>query len=630
VSLVQHAIADAMAFGGYPYGMPGGYEAVLYGELTADGNRIALVAEGSDWGLQTLGGALRQLTPLLEAATDPDGRRNGGLYAPATWATIVQLGFTFSSTPGFAWVPGPRLTDWTIAETIWRTEPEPVPLLAPPRYPPHLKPRDYQLDGAGRIAMAGKFLLLDDMGVGKTVTALLGLDERRHLGYEIFPMVILVPSWDVADAWGREITQWMPHWGTPVMHTGPDRFGKVGRKRGKPPSETVFITTYATARRDAADMRGALVRLRPASTVLDEIHLIKNDDAQQSQAARRVAWQSVNVLGMSGTWITKNTLDAYPPLEALDRWSWPSRKRMKDRYIATFPDGAGYGETVTGLRADRTAEFFSVLAGQVRRVAKADVLDRLPPKDYMVRRPEIPAEWRAAYDQMEADMLAELPEGGELSVMDTLSKLTRLTQLASSAADVRYEDSWDELRGEWVKKQVVKLRPPSWKCDSLLEILAERAGRPTVVFSVSRQLAMIAGQYCEDAGYRTGYITGPGDSPGYRITRRTRRDDIAAFQDGQLDVIIATTGAGGTGITLTRADCVVFLQRPWSLADAIQAEDRCHRIGSEQHESIQVIDVVSRNTVDETVRRALREKAGQLAELVRDPRIVRQLLGGRR
>ncbi|HZN72099.1 MAG TPA: hypothetical protein VFC00_10530, partial [Micromonosporaceae bacterium] len=66
----------------------------------------------------------------------------------------------------------------------------------------------------------------------------------------------------------------------------------------------------------------------------------------------------------------------------------------------------------------------------------------------------------------------------------------------------------------------------------------------------------------------------------------------------------------------------------WSIVEALQAEDRSHRIGSEIHDSIEIIDIVAANTIDSRVRLVLQEKAGQLADLFQDPRIVTQLLGG--
>ena len=162
---------------------------------------------------------------------------------------------------------------------------------------------------------------------------------------------------------------------------------------------------------------------------------------------------------------------------------------------------------------------------------------------------------------------------------------------------------------------------PSWKIDALMDIMAERADEQVVCFAESKRLIMLAGQVAEKAGIKVGYIVG-GQSP------KERTATIAEFQSGARQLILATTGAGGVGITLTAARTVVFLQRPWSYVDATQAEDRCHRIGSERHESIDIIDIVTANTVESRVRSVLKEKAGQLAEFVKDPRIVAQILGG--
>ena len=46
------------------------------------------------------------------------------------------------------------------------------------------------------------------------------------------------------------------------------------------------------------------------------------------------------------------------------------------------------------------------------------------------------------------------------------------------------------------------------------------------------------------------------------------------------------------------------------------------------HDSIEIIDIVAADTVDTRIRAVLREKAGQLAEVLQDPRIVAELLGG--
>jgi hypothetical protein len=353
------------------------------------------------------------------------------------------------------------------------------------------------------------------------------------------------------------------------------------------------------------------------------VHNCRNKDAKQTRALLRVARHADTVVGASGTPVTRNTGDVHPLLEAMDRRSWPDRERLTNRFCEKTPDD--YGEKILGLNPLAAPEFFACLMRSMRRVAKADVLDQLPPKIYSVRRPVIPPEWEHAYRTMERDMLAELPDGGELPVMSTLAKLTRLSQLASAAADVEVTEELDERTGLIVPKYHVTLKPPSWKAESLLGILAERPGKPVVAFTESRQLAMITGRkYCEASGLRTGYVTGTGDG----ITHKTRQRAVEDFQAGKLDVIVCTAGAGGLGITLTAADTCVMLQRPYQYDIAVQPEDRVHRIGAEIHAHVEIIDIVAQGTVDERRRTVLRDKAGMLGEFVRDPRVVRELLGG--
>lgn len=351
-------------------------------------------------------------------------------------------------------------------------------------------------------------------------------------------------------------------------------------------------------------------------------HLIKNNQTGRSQAVRRIAHKVTErdgaVVCLSGTPITHHPGDLWASLDALEHNAWPSRTRWVARYCMTI--AGEYGDEILGLLASREPEFRTTLLGQHRRVAKADVLSQLPPKVYSVRTVDLPREWRKAYDDMESQMLAELPDGEELSVMGVLAQMTRLAQLASAPADVAVTT---EITPEGLEKvhTRVTLKAPSWKVAALLEILEERPGQPVVCFAPSRQLMQLAGQAAAEAGMRVGYIVG-GQAP----AERTRAVD--EFQAGQLELICATTGAGGVGLTLTAARTVVFLQRPWSLVESIQAEDRCHRIGSEVHDSIEVIDVVARNTLDTRIRAVLRERAGQLADLVQDPRVLTTLLGG--
>jgi len=574
---------------------------------------MILLAVGPDWEVADAARALMALTPLCKHTTPP-----GALSVPATWPAVVQLSAVFAPY----WRPGPALTAWIADQVRRRTATSHDLCIAPPA---GLVPRAYQVAGALMIAATGRALLFDDPGTGKTITTILGLVERwaagseRDPGTRVVPVVVVAPS-SVVDPWIDECRAWAPHWRVRAWR------GTPAARRAMIGTADVYVTSYGTATRDAADTNprtSPLIGLQAVTVIADEVHKLKHQATAQSKAVRRLAARAANFIGLSGTPITHSPDDLWPSLEALEPGAWPSRERWSQRYC--MREYGDYSATTLGLNPHTEPEFRTALLGRHRRVAKADVLAELPPKVHSVRSVDLPSTYREAYDGMERDMLAQLPDGGELSVMSVLVQLTRLAQLASAAADVDIttEVAADPVTGLPIEVEHTKvtLKAPSWKVDALLEVIEERPGQPVVTFAPSRQLMVLAGNAAAAAGLKVGYIVG-GQTPKERTAVRE------TFQRGDLDLICVTTGAGGVGLTLTASRTAVFLQRPWSLVEAMQAEDRLHRIGAEGHESIEVIDVVARNTIDTRVRAVLRERAGQLADLVQDRRIVTELLGG--
>lgn len=576
----------------------------VIGELTKDEQQIILMANGPAYLVANAQRWLYSATPTIKQSKPP-----GALVLPASWPAVVQLSNMFGKT----WAPQSRLKAWIARQVMTRAPSvEPTLEVTPP---PGLTPRPYQVEGAVMIGATGRVLLFDEPGTGKTITTILGVCERATT-HDVLPVLVVCPA-SVVDNWVSEFSKWAPQYRAVAW-----RGNKTQRERLIGSGHQIFVTSYDTARNDASSANARdgnpLIALGASTVIADECHRIKSPQSQQSKAVRRLAARSAQFVGLSGTPITHHPGDLWPTLVALEPAAWPSRERWVQRYCQSIP--SDYGESILGLNQHTEPEFRTTLLGQHRRVAKADVLSQLPPKVYSVRTVELPEGYRRAYDQMETQMLAELPDGEELSVMSVLAQLTRLSQLACAAADVEITVEEDD-NGEEKVHQHVTLKAPSWKVDALLEVMAERPGQPIVAFAPSRQLMVLAGQAATDAGYKVGYIIG-------NQTAKERTEAVRAFQASELDLICVTTQAGGVGITLTAASTAVFLQRPWSLVDALQAEDRIHRIGAEVHSSVEIIDIVAAKTIDTRVRSVLRGKAGQLADVVQDKRIVAELLGG--
>ena len=109
------------------------------------------------------------------------------------------------------------------------------------------------------------------------------------------------------------------------------------------------------------------------------------------------------------------------------------------------------------------------------------------------------------------------------------------------------------------------------------------------------------------------------------ITPDDRANYIEQFQAGKLQVMLLTTSAGGEGITLTAADTMVFLQRPYSLIENKQVMARIDRIG-QFADQVTIIDLISTDTAEDRVFEILNAKEERLEEVVRDKQRLRELL----
>ena len=124
----------------------------------------------------------------------------------------------------------------------------------------------------------------------------------------------------------------------------------------------------------------------------------------------------------------------------------------------------------------------------------------------------------------------------------------------------------------------------------------EQTGKPIVVFTHHRDVLKRLAEKFKNVR------TISGDTPS-----KSRQEIVDDFQEGHIDVLICNTVAAKEGITLTKADTVVFLEREWTPTDEEQAEDRVYRIGQEsQHVHAVYLSCVG--TIDEHFDRVVEEK----------------------
>lgn len=466
-----------------------------------------------------------------------------------------------------------------------------------------------------------RYLILDQTGTGKTDLALAAASVLDDQSWDVFPLIIVCPK-SVIRAWSVLAEAFFPGRDVREVHGAAAKVRKVIE-----PGGDVYILSYDTLRRYSriAGYAGApaltpeqredkeIQALGAKMLIVDEVHRASNPATLQTRAAWAVADHVDHVIALTGTPIQDSPENLWSILRLLDKRSFATKTGYRDRYLDVVINPFG-GYDVRGLQHATAHEFFAQFHALSRRAEKAEVLPFLPPKIYSTRWVELPPDNRRAYKQMAQQYLLEVESGEVTSAANPMVAATRLIQLANSTLDVLPPPAEDE-------PEIVRMVNPSPKVKAFMgDLLAgDYDDTSVVVFSDSRQLLDLCAEAMASEGIDFVSITGD-------TATEDRNTAIARFQSGEVRFILISR-AGDTGITLSRASVMVRLTRAWSYITHTQAEDRVHRIGSEQHTSIEYIDYITMDTVEEGQIVRLNEK-GERATAVLHPDELLDLLKG--
>ena len=141
------------------------------------------------------------------------------------------------------------------------------------------------------------------------------------------------------------------------------------------------------------------------------------------------------------------------------------------------------------------------------------------------------------------------------------------------------------------------------------EILTESIipeGSKAILFTSYEEIASCYREAFKE--YNPAYIVG-------KVSVENRQKEVNRFQnDPECKIAIGTIGAMGTGLTMTAASYVFFIDKDWAQTNNEQAEDRAHRIGTT--DSVTVISMVAKDTIDERIEKILDRKADMFENIV--------------
>lgn len=429
-------------------------------------------------------------------------------------------------------------------------------------YPFKTKPFPHQIEAFNRGYECKNLLLADDQGLGKTKESIDIAVARKG---EIGKCLIVCGVNSVKYNWKKEVS----------VHSNESCVvidGKTVDKRIQQIDQWIYGSPYfgiinIESLRNEKIMDRIYMDCKDdiiGAVIVDEIHKAKNGMCSQGRSVRQL--NSKIRIGLSGT----------PMNKAEDLWNILTWLRVEKRNYYQFKNrycimGGFNGYKVVAHR--NLDELNKELNTVMLRRKKEEVLD-LPPKIYTTEYIELTRKQRILYKEIRQGIVDNLEN--ILEIPNPLSCTVRLRQLTGGV----FGD--DNPKLERVK--------------DMLEEITE-SGHKALIFSQWEQVTSVYKEALK--AYNPAYIVGAVDP-------EDRQKEVDRFQnDPTCKVAIGTIGAMGTGLTMTAASYVFFVDKRYWDAENKQAEDRAHRIGTTN--TVNVVSLVATNTVDEGIEEMLRD-----------------------
>lgn len=441
----------------------------------------------------------------------------------------------------------------------------------------------FQKAGVQYALKTRRTFIADEQGLGKTYQAIASVHAA-----DAFPVVVVCQ--------GNMKYGWLRAW----QAACPNRIVDVlkGRKASKIPNDCdVVVINY-----DILDAwKDELLRFRPKSLINDESHNLKNPKAKRTKAdlelARKIGDKGL-VLNLTGTSVLNRPKELASQLDILGLKEEFGGFKFFLRYCGAYRDQFGWNmDGATNL--DELNERLRSTCF-VRRL-KSDVLSELPAKQRAIIPIEIDnmREYRAAEEDVVNYLRTVASDKAEREAEEAGLSKDEKKQLR---ADKERRAAISAAQAETlVQIQTLKQIAAKGKVDAAVEWAADFIeANKLVLFVHHKEVARMVREDKRLQGSNMAIISGGMDA-------EEKQAQVDKFQnDDSCRLILCSLKAANTGITLTAASDVAFLEVGWTPAEHDQAEDRCHRIG--QEDSVTAWYLLAKDTIDERIVNLIESK----------------------
>lgn len=436
------------------------------------------------------------------------------------------------------------------------------------------KPHAYQQHCIEKILEVKKIGLFLDMGLGKTVTTLTAIRELKYNRFAVRRVLVIAPKKVAEGTWTKEKDKW-DH--TKLLRVSPVLGSQAKRIRALNMPADIYIIN----RENVVWLVDYYRNNWPFDmVVVDESSSFKSHSAKRFKALASVSARIDRMVELTGTPSPNGLGDLWAQVFLLDggkrlgeKYTW-----FRERYFQ--PDKRGADGMVYSYEAKPGSE--ESILGRVSDICismKAEDYLQLPDITYHEIPVELDAKSRKAYNDLEYQMVLELPEDGDdISVTSAAALSNKLLQLANGAV-------YDDDHGVHEVHRC--------KVEAFLELVESLQGKPVLVFYNFQHDRMRILKALEKSRLQV------------RELKTTQDEDD--WNAGKIDILLTHPASSAYGLNLQQGgNHVVWFGLTWNYELYTQANKRLHRQG--QTEKVIIHHLICTGTRDEDVMDALRRK----------------------
>ena len=415
-------------------------------------------------------------------------------------------------------------------------------------------------------------LITSDPGTGKTRAV---LDAHDILGGKT---LVLAPLSILEAAWGEDINKFQPEIKYGVAYA-------KNRKQVFEDNENEMVITNFEAVNFLSKNTQYCEQFD--TIVIDEFTAFKNREAKRSKNLKKIISYFTNRIAMSGTPNSNTILDIWHPALLID-----DGKRLGTRFYAfrhqvctpkfngfanEWIDKPGIEEAVADKLSDISIRF-----------ALSDCID-LPDNIVRTVNTKLTPNIQKQYKTL-ADESVLYTKSGTVNAVNAAARVKKLLQLVTGAV-------YDE---DGVVQFVHQER-----YDIVMTLVGQRA-HSLVAFNWKHERDALV-ELANKEGITYEVIDGS-------VPAEKRKDIVARFQAGQIKVLFCHPQSASHGLTLTKANTVIWCSPTYNAEHFQQFNQRIYRAG--QTQKTETILIQARGTWEPEVYKKLNTKLGRMENLL--------------